>query len=117
MADNNGFTQIENGGHFPNTHPVWGVDMLSQLPDLVARSYEQDSDSGVFNITPDDDTRLTTPASQLYIGQSGDVRIETEAGEVVTLYGLAEGVNYPFTFTIVRVFKTGTTADKIVGMF
>ena len=33
------------------------------------------------------------------------------------MVGLAEGVVYPFTFSIVKIFATGTTAQNIVGIF
>ena len=112
----NGFTQTENGGEFPNASPLWGFNPYAQLPDVIERNYADDPDSHSFAIVPDDAKDLPSQISQLYVGQSGDVHFTTEFGEDITMASMAEGVNYPFTFKIVRVFATGTTADKLVGI-
>jgi hypothetical protein len=116
-TDNNGFTQFDNGGRFPNTHPIWGINMFKQLPDVIEHSYEQTADSGIFEVVPSDTAPLPTQVSQVYVGGSGAMRFETEAGEIITMLNLAEGVCYPFTFTIVKIFETGTTATGLVGIF
>jgi hypothetical protein len=103
--------------NFPNTHCIWGINMFKRLPDVVERGYAANSDSGIFEVTPSDAAMLPTYISQFYIGGSGDVKFETEAGEIITMVGLAEGVVYPFTFSIVKIFATGTTAQNIVGIF
>ena len=114
--DTSGFP-VPPPAHFPNTHCIWGINMFKQLPDVVERGYAANSDSGIFEITPSDTDLLPTYISQFYIGGTGDVKFETEAGEIITMVGLAEGVIYPFTLLIVKIFATGTTAQNIVGIF
>jgi hypothetical protein len=143
MANDNGFDQLAKGGfnggfwpdspdptgpndegftqppptHFPNTHCIWGFNMLTQLPDVVERSYESPAASNVFAVVPSDAALLPTIVSQLYIGVTGDVKLETEELETITLKGLAAGTSHKFPFSIAKIFATGTTATNIVGIF
>ncbi len=50
----------------------------------------------------------------LYVGASGDVKINDEAGTTITFTALAAGVIHPIGGT--RVYATGTTATGIVGV-
>jgi hypothetical protein len=101
---------------FPSANPIWGFNPYDRLPDVVERSYENSEQSNAFNVVPDDNNLLATPITQLYIGQGGDVKVQLQNGAVVTFHNLAEGVTYPWTFQIVQIFATGTTASQIVGI-
>jgi len=65
-------------------------------------------------IIPNDSADLSRATRALYIGQTGDVRFRTTAGDVVTLAGMQGGILYPIR--IARVFATGTTATGLVGL-
>lgn len=49
----------------------------------------------------------------IYVGASGNVKIDTPNGATVTLVGLAAGVWHPVFTT--RIHATGTTATSILG--
>lgn len=66
------------------------------------------------DITPSDTTDLARVTRALYVGQSGNVRVETASGDVVTLANMQGGVLYPIR--IAKVFATGTTAADLGGL-
>lgn len=104
------------GERFPRCAPIWGLPAdfgAEKLP----RAYNAPTDSNVYDIVPNNSANLDIPISQFYVGSGGDVRLETEAGQTVTLHNLAEGVTYVWTFTIVKIFATGTTATNLVGIY
>ena len=65
-------------------------------------------------ITPLDAVDLPRATRALYVGQTGNVRVRTTAGDVMTFANLQAGVLYPIR--IARVFQTGTTAADLVGL-
>jgi len=113
----NGFLPVVPGEVFQTISPVWGMNQNTRATDVLTRSYSNSEESRVYAITPDDTAVLTNRVSQLYVGTSGDVHLLTENGDEVTMANLAEGVNYPFTFDIVKIFATGTTASGIIGTY
>lgn len=68
-------------------------------------------------ITPDNSTDLSAVTRGLYVGVSGDVKVDLYDGAVttVTFVGLASGVIHPIRAR--RVYATGTSATSIVGIF
>ncbi len=66
------------------------------------------------SISPNDATDLARTTRAIYIGQTGNVRVKTTTGEIVTLANMQGGVLYPIR--IVQVFQTGTTASDLVGL-
>ena len=112
----NGFTQVEDGGKFPNAAPIWGFSMYAQLPDVQNRPYSKGLESEPFDITPSDDDNLSNPVSKLYVAEAGDVHLLTDSGNEATLHNLAAGAIFSFTFTIVKIFDTGTHATGIMGI-
>ena len=66
------------------------------------------------SITPSDAADLTRATRALYDFQSGNLRVETTSGDVVTLAGVQGGMLYPIR--VRKVFLTGTTAADLVGM-
>lgn len=68
-----------------------------------------------FAVTPSDDTDLAEDTRGLYVGVSGDVKVDLVGGTTVTFVGLAAGVLHPLR--VKRVYETGTDAEDIVGVY
>ena len=66
-------------------------------------------------ITPSDGTALVKPTRAVYVGVSGDLRVDSMDGNQVTFVGLAAGMVHPIRCT--RVYATGTTATGIIGIY
>lgn len=66
-------------------------------------------------ITPSDDNDLSEPTRGIYVGASGDVKVDLFGGSTaVTFTALAAGVVHPLRVT--KVYSTDTTATGIVGL-
>lgn len=68
-----------------------------------------------FDITPNNTTDLTRVTRGIYVGTSGDLKVDTADGDTVTFVGLSAGVIHPMR--IRRVYATGTDADDIIGVY
>lgn len=66
-------------------------------------------------VTPSDSSDLPKTAFGLYVGQTGDVKITTLQGLVVTFEQLASGVIHPIAAR--RVWASGTSATGIVAVW
>lgn len=67
-------------------------------------------------ITPSDATDLTNGTRGLYVGVTGNVKVDMLGGDTaITFVGLAAGVVHPLRVS--RVYSTGTTATSIVGVY
>ena len=64
------------------------------------------------SVTAADDGNLE-PTRGLYVGVSGDVKVDMLDGSTVTLVGLSAGIIHPIQ--VVRVYSTGTTATDILA--
>lgn len=66
-------------------------------------------------ITPNNGADLAANTRGLYVGVSGDVKVDMVTGGTgVTFVGLAAGIIHPLQ--VKRVYATGTTALNIVGL-
>lgn len=65
-------------------------------------------------VTPNDSTDLTTSTRALFIGTSGNLKVDMVGGETVTFSSVPAGV---FPVRVKRVHSTGTTASGIVAMW
>ena len=65
-------------------------------------------------VSPSDSVDLTDNTRGLYVGVSGDVKVNLELGATITLVGLAAGVIHPIK--VRRVWATGTDATSIVAL-
>ena len=88
-----------------------------------------DSDNNTFNVsqkdskatnaisvTPDDANDLaTTPTEGLYIGVTGNVKVDMIDGSTITFTALKGGIVYPYQVS--RVYATDTTATDIVALY
>lgn len=72
---------------------------ISAVPDKAYQIVPSDEKNGSF--------------MTLYVGEGGDVTINTEDGQKVTLSNVPSGALIPLRIS--RVFATGTTASKMVG--
>lgn len=67
------------------------------------------------SITPDNDTDLSNTTRGVYVGTSGDLKVDMANGDTVTFVDLAAGVVHPLQ--VKRIYATGTDADNIVGVY
>ena len=73
-----------------------------------------DPADGAFAITPSDTEDLEQVTRGLYVGVSGDVKVDMANGDAVTFVSLAAGVIHPLR--VRRVYSTGTAATSILGI-
>lgn len=66
-------------------------------------------------ITPDDSNDMANTTRGIYVGGSGDLKVDMFGGETVTFTNLLAGVIHPIR--AVRVYATGTTATTILGVW
>lgn len=71
--------------------------------------------SYAFDVTPHDTNDLSYTTRGIYVGVSGDVKVDMAGSGTVTFVGMAAGVFHPMRVT--RVYSTGTTATNIVGVY
>ncbi len=67
-----------------------------------------------FNIMSSDTCELPHITRALYIGGDGDVRVEMYSGQIITFMEANSGSVIPIR--VIKVFATGTTATRIVGI-
>lgn len=65
-------------------------------------------------IVPDDQADLAYATRGLYVGLTGDVSLQTLAGDQIVLAGAQAGTIYPIR--VRRVNASGTTASGLVGL-
>ena len=68
-----------------------------------------------FDITPSNDTDLATPTRGIYVGVSGDLKVDLIGSGTVTFTNLTAGMIHPIA--VKRVYATGTDADEIIGLY
>lgn len=68
-----------------------------------------------FDVTPNDSADLSQFTRGLYLGNAGDVKVDTIGGDTVTFTSLSAGVIHPIR--VARVYATGTTATNIIGVY
>ena len=64
-------------------------------------------------VTPSDST-VISPTRALYVGATGDVKVDMADGTTVTYANLAAGIIHPLSVT--RVYSTDTTATSIIAV-
>lgn len=68
-----------------------------------------------FAVTPNNFADLAEDTRGLYVGVSGDVKVDLVGGTTVTFVNLAAGVIHPIRAR--RVYATGTSATSIIGAY
>lgn len=69
--------------------------------------------TGGFSISPDNDNDLTTPASAIYVGGAGDIKVDTIDGDTLTF--VSHPVGY-LPVQVKKVYATGTGATNLIGL-
>ena len=84
---------------------------------MSSQSRGPDSSASRFAaVTPTDAAAfLAYPCRALYVGSTGDIAVDDEAGNAVTFAGVPAGTVLPVRTK--RVRSTGTTASAIVALF
>ena len=67
-----------------------------------------------FVITPSDTEDLAVPTRGLYVGGSGDVKVDMLTGTTLTWISLTAGIIHPIQ--VRRVYSTSTDATNIIGI-
>jgi len=67
-----------------------------------------------FDITPSDSAQFSYVTRGIYVGGSGNLKVQFVDGGIATLQNVVAGTVYPFF--IVQVFSTGTTATNLIGL-
>ncbi len=65
-------------------------------------------------IIPNDGADLAHVTRAIFVGQTGNLRLRTAGGEIVTFANVQGGVIYPVRAD--RILATGTTASDILGL-
>jgi len=65
-----------------------------------------------YAVTPGDDNDQPHPGSGLYVGVSGDVKVDMWNGDTFTFVNLAAGIIH--SIKVRRIYATGTDATDIV---
>lgn len=67
-------------------------------------------------VTPNDAADLASGATKgLYLGGTGNVKVDMADGSTVTFIGLAGGVIHPIS--VKRIYATDTTATSILAVY
>jgi len=66
-------------------------------------------------VTPSDTVDLATPTRALYVGGTGDVKVDMVGGSTLTFAAVQAGTL--LAIRVRRVYATGTTAGSIVGVW
>ena len=70
---------------------------------------------GAFEITPSDTVDFDITTRGIFVGTSGDVKVDMVNGTTVTRKDMAGGIIHGMCCT--RVYSTGTTATDLVGEY
>ena len=65
-------------------------------------------------VTPSDSNDLAITSRAIYVGTSGDLRVTTASGSIVTFVAVPEGM---LPMRVSRVHASGTTASDIVAVW
>jgi len=68
-----------------------------------------------YAITPSNTVDLAVPTRGIYVGVSGDLKVDMVGVGTVTFKDLAAGVIHPISVS--RVYAAGTDATDIIGVY
>lgn len=74
-----------------------------------------DPAGGAMAVTPNDSADFEQVARGIYVGVSGDLKVDLADGDTVTFVTIAAGVIHPIQ--VRKVYATGTTATDIVAVY
>jgi len=67
------------------------------------------------DVTPNNSTDLAKVPASLYVGSTGDVKVDMLNGGTVTFVNVPDGTFLPILVT--RVYATGTDATNIIALY
>lgn len=85
-------------------------DLLEAGLQLKGSSVEK-----AFPVTTNDGADLANATIAVYVGVSGDLKVDTVNGDTITMKDLASGIWHPLR--VKRIYATGTTATDILGAY
>lgn len=88
---------------------------LDKTIDSITAAVEDGFMDAGFDVVPSDTIDLTYPTTYLWVGASGDVKVDLLKGGTVTLKAVQAGKLHKIKAK--RVYATGTTATGIVGAY
>lgn len=86
-----------------------------ELTNSKGDRYEISSAHGAIEITPDDDVEFIPPVRGIYVGTSGDLKVDMADGQTVTFTGVVAG--FIHDISVKRVYANGTNAGNIIGLY
>lgn len=66
-------------------------------------------------VTPSDATVLTSISRAIYVGQTGDISVEMQSGQITTFQNVQGGSI--LALRTLKIRQTGTTATGIIAMW
>lgn len=66
-------------------------------------------------ITPSDTADLSDPTRAVYIGNTGNLKVDMVSGGTVTFKNLPSGMVLPIQ--AIKVYATGTSATELIGLY
>lgn len=87
------------------------------IDDFKGKGKERISDpvDNAFAITPDNDNDLDHVTRGIYVGVSGDLKVDLNSGDTAVFKDIAAGIIHPLR--VKKVYATGTDATDIVGVY
>lgn len=83
---------------------------MSNLPTSTPVTQAQEA----YAVTPNNSTNLTQWPAALYVGGTGDVRVDMANGGTVTFVNVPDGTFLPIL--VKKVYVTGTDATDIIAL-
>ena len=68
-----------------------------------------------FEITPSNTEDLERVTRGIYVGVSGDLKVDLASGDTITFVGINGGQIHPIR--VRRVYATGTDATDLIGVY
>lgn len=83
---------------------------MSNLPTSTPVTQAQEA----YAVTPNDSANLSQWPAALYVGGTGDVKVDMANGGTVTFVNVPDGTFLPIL--VKRVYSTGTDATNIIAL-
>ena len=91
---------------------------MSQIVSVDSNNRQKIAETKVekaYIIETSDTNALLHPTIAIYVGNTGDIKLELSGGGVVTLKNIVAGAWHPIS--AIKVFSTDTTCTEIVGAY
>lgn len=84
---------------------------------MIDKSHQGSGEPAVagFVISPDDLSTLPFVPRAIYVGGSGDIAAMLFTGDIIVFTNAVAGTVLPLR--VVKVFRTGTTATNLIGLY